>query len=95
MGHIKKLAKRVKYRRFGTIRIQIGKNGLTDSVIEQIKKVSLEEEMIKITILKSACRDKEEAKKMCDTLVDKLGKNYTYKLIGYICTLFRFRKNVR
>jgi RNA-binding protein YhbY len=95
MGHIKKITKRVKYRRYGTIRIQIGKNGLTDSVIQQIKKVSLEEEMIKITILKSACRDKDEAKIMCDNLVEKLGKNYTYKLIGYVCTLFRFRKNIR
>lgn len=95
MGHIKKATKRVKYRRFDTIRIQIGKNGLTDSVIQQIKKVALEEEMINITILKSACRDKEEAKIMCDTLVEKLGKNHTYKRIGYVCTLFRFRKNLR
>ena len=50
---------------------------------------------MKITILKSACRDKAEAKAMCDELVEKLGKNYTYRLIGYVCTLLRFRRPVR
>ena len=82
-------------RRFETVQLQIGKNGLTDAFIEQVRRLSQNEERMKITILKSACRDKVEAKKMCEELVEKLGKNYTYRLIGYVCTLFRFRKNVR
>jgi ribosomal protein L17 len=50
---------------------------------------------MKITILKSACRDKKEAKEMCEKLIEKLGKNYAYRLVGYVCTLFKFRKNIR
>jgi RNA-binding protein YhbY len=84
-----------KKRRFDTIQLQIGKNGLTDAFMEQVKRISENEERMKITILKSACRDKKEAKEMCEKLVEKLGKNYTYRLIGYVCTLFRFRKNIR
>ena len=84
-----------KKRRFEIVQLQIGKNGLTDSFIEQVRKISENEERMKIAILKSACRDKADAKKMCDELVEKLGKNYTYRLIGYVCTLLRFRRAVR
>ena len=77
------------------LQLQIGKNGLTDSLVEQVRKLSLKSERMKIVILKSACRDKVEAKQMCEELVEKLGKNYAYRLIGYVCTLFRFRKDIR
>lgn len=82
-------------RRFETIQLQIGKNGLTDAFVEQVRKISQTDERIKISILKSACRDKAEAKKICDELVEKLGKNYTYRLVGYVCTLMKFRRDVR
>lgn len=95
MGHLKKITEKKKTRRFDVVQLQIGKNGLTEGFIEQVKRISATEERMKITILKSACRDKTEAEKMCEDLVDKLGKNYTYKLVGYVCTLFRFRKDVR
>lgn len=84
-----------KKRRFETVQLQIGKNGLTDAFIEQVRRISENEERMKITILKSACRDKKEAKDMCEKLIEKLGKNYTYRLIGYVCTLMRFRRNIR
>jgi len=77
------------------MQLQIGKNGLTDAFVEQVRRLSQDKERMKITILKSACRDKAEAKQMCDDLVEKLGKNYTYRLIGYVCTLLRFRRAVR
>lgn len=77
------------------LHLQIGKNGLTDAFVEQVRKLSQDKERMKITILKSACRDKSEAKQMCEELVEKLGKNYAYRLIGYVCTLFRFRKDIR
>lgn len=91
----KKVSEKKKVRRFDVVQLQIGKNGLTEGFIEQVERISATEERIKITILKSACRDKIEAKKMCEDLVERLGKNYTYRLIGYVCTLFRFRKDVR
>ena len=73
-------------------RLQIGKKGLSPSFIEQVKKIFNDEEDLKMSILKSACRDKKEAKIMADSLVEALGKKYSHKLIGYVLTIRKFRK---
>jgi len=82
-------------RRFEVVQLQIGKSGITEGFIWQVKKVFESEEIVKISILKSACRDKKEAEKMCEKLVDVLGKNFTYRLVGYVCTINKFRRPVR
>ena len=76
-------------------RLQIGKNGLSDAFVEQVKGVFENETMVKISILKSACRDKGDAKVMADDLMNALGKKYGYKLVGYVLTVTRFRKPQR
>ena len=81
----------VKY----TKKIQIGKNGLTREVIEQIKTLFEKEKMIKVVLLKSACRDKEEAKKISDEIVNELGPKYKAKLVGYVLTIAKYRKEQR
>ena len=65
-------------------KFQIGKKGLTSEFIEQVRNYfeNSEAELIKVEILKSACRDKKEAKKMAEELVDQLGKNFNYRSIG-------------
>lgn len=78
-------------------KFQIGKNGLTEQFIQQVKH-SFEHSdsvIMKIEILKSACRDKEQAKEIGQKLVDALGPNFDFKLIGYVLTILKFRKNVR
>jgi RNA-binding protein YhbY len=76
-------------------RLQIGKKGLTGEFITQIKKIFEEENLLKVAILKSACRDKAQAKEIAENLVDALGKNYKYRLVGYVITINKFRKDVR
>jgi len=76
-------------------KIQIGKNGLTEEFIDQVKSLFTNEKMIKISILKSACRDKNEAKKIAEKLIVELGKKYDYKLVGYVLTISKFRRDVR
>lgn len=73
----------------------MGKNGLTPEFIEQVKRLFEDVELIKVQILKSACRDKKEAKDIAEKLADALGKNYAYRLVGYVVTLNKFRRNVR
>jgi len=73
-------------------RLQIGKNGLTEAFIEQVKSIFKEEKIIKISILPAATRDREEAKKIAEQLINALGRNYTYKLIGYTLTVRKWRK---
>jgi len=82
-------------RRNQIIQIQIGKNGLTPGVIDQIKKVFIDEEIIKVSILKSACRDKKEAQEIADKIVEALGKNYTARLVGYVLSINKFRREIR
>ena len=41
-------------------KLQMGKNGLSEAFIEQIKAIFETERMVKISILKSACRDKKD-----------------------------------
>jgi RNA-binding protein YhbY len=76
-------------------KIQLGKKGLTTDFISQVEKIFEKEKILKITILKTACRDKEEAKEIAEKLMKTLGKKYNYKLIGYVLTLMKFRKDQR
>lgn len=73
-------------------KLQIGKNGVSEAFIEQLKKTFEDARVVKIVILKSACRDKEEAKKISESLVATLGNKYAYKLVGYVLTVMKFRK---
>jgi RNA-binding protein YhbY len=78
-----------------TRKFQIGKKGLTDEFVKQLEITFKTCRKVKVDILKSACRDKEEAKQIANTIVEKLGKNYDYKLIGYVLTIMKFNSNVR
>jgi len=75
-------------------KFQIGKNGLTDEFIEQLRNYFEKSgaEIVKVEILKSACRDKEHAREIGDKLVDGLGGKFDYKLVGYVLTVMKFRK---
>ncbi|MGK0209337.1 MAG: RNA-binding protein YhbY [Patescibacteria group bacterium] len=75
--------------------LQMGKNSLSDAFIEQVKSFFETERMVKITILKSACRDKAEAKEIALKLLGVLGPKFDYKLVGYVITIIKFRKDVR
>ncbi len=72
----------------------MGKHGLTPEFIEQIKGVFKNERMIKISILRSATRNKAEADEIAKKLIEHLGPTYKYRLIGYVLTVMRFRKKV-
>jgi RNA-binding protein YhbY len=76
-------------------KMQIGKKGLTQEFIEQVRGIFKNEDFIKIDILKSACRDKKDAEKIGQELVETLGKNYTYKLVGYVLSVKKWRKPQR
>ena len=76
-------------------KIQMGKNGLSEAFVEQVQNIFEDSEVVKIAILKSHCRDKKEAVKIFDLLVEQLGKNFNYTLVGYVGTVRKFRKAQR
>ncbi len=74
------------------IQMQLGKNGLTLGFIEDIRKRFANTESVRISILQSATRNKEEVKKWAEEITGLLGKNYTNKVIGWTIVLRKWRK---
>jgi RNA-binding protein YhbY len=75
--------------------VQIGKNGLTENFIETLKNHFKNSQTVRISVLKSATRDREELKKMTSEILEKLGKNYTTRIIGFTLVVKKWRKNIR
>ncbi|MCK5449365.1 YhbY family RNA-binding protein [Candidatus Pacearchaeota archaeon] len=76
-------------------KLQIGKNGLSEAFIEQVRILFEKEKVVKVSILKSACRDKKDADKIAQDLVSALGEKFDYKLVGYVITVIKFRNAQR
>lgn len=75
--------------------LQMGKAGLSEAFVEQVRNIFEAEKMVKISILKSACRDRDEARKIGEDLVEALGPKFGFKLVGYVLTVTKFRKDQR
>ncbi len=75
--------------------IQIGKNGVTDNFIASLKNQFNDCRNVRISVLRSARENKEDVKKMADEILEKLGKNFTAKVLGFTIILKKWRKNQR
>jgi RNA-binding protein YhbY len=74
------------------IKLQIGKQGLTPEFIENLKIQSKDIENVRISVLKNACRDKEELIGIKDKILAELEPNITARIIGYTIVLKKWRK---
>ena len=76
------------------IKLQIGKNGFTPEFMNNLKTRFADKgvESVRISLLKSSSRDKEEMQQWADKMLGELGKNFTSKLIGYTIVLRKWRK---
>ena len=63
--------------------MQLGKKGLTEEFITGLKEQFENTKNIRISVLKSCCRDKEHFREIKDELLEKLGENYKTRTIGY------------
>ena len=75
--------------------IQLGKQGVTDNFIQTLKDHFKKQSNVRICVIRSCCRDKEELKKISNKILEKLGSHYTSKTIGYTLAIKRWRKPVR
>lgn len=76
-------------------KVQIGKQGITDNFITTLKDHFKKSENIKISVLKNATRNRKEMKDLSNKILDKLGKNYTSRTIGFTIVIKKWRKPVR
>ena len=75
--------------------IQLGKKGITDNFIETLKSHFKKHQNVKINILKNAGHSKENVRNYSEQILEKLGKNYTAKIIGFSIFLKKWRKEIR
>jgi RNA-binding protein YhbY len=73
------------------LEFNLGKKGLTSEFIDALRKAFVNAESIRIHLLKSSSRDKSEVKKWAEEIVCGLGKNFTYKIIGYTIAVRKWR----
>ncbi|MEK6823618.1 MAG: YhbY family RNA-binding protein [Nanoarchaeota archaeon] len=72
--------------------MQLGKQGITESFINNLKNQFKNSQVMKIYVLKSASRDREQIKQFREELLEKLGKNFTGRIIGFTIILRKWRK---
>jgi RNA-binding protein YhbY len=74
--------------------VQLGKNGLTKTFLEDLKKrfESRKLENIKISVLKSAREDREDVKKYAKEIIEFLGEKFTSRVIGFSIFIKKWRK---
>lgn len=79
--------------------MQLGKNGLTENFIQTLKSNFEKNDTVRISVLKSSGgeegRTKLTAKNYSNEILNKLGNNYTAKLIGFKIILKKWRKAKR
>ena len=75
--------------------IQIGKNGVTDNLIETLKSHFKNHINVKVVLLKNFSRDKKKIKKTAEDIVESLGRNYTYRVLGFTIFVKKWKKAMR
>lgn len=78
-----------------TSEIQIGKQGITNNFISTLKNNFRRHDQVRVKVLKSAREDRNAMKKYSEQILEKLGKNYTARIIGFIIVLKKWRRAVR
>ena len=72
--------------------MQIGKNRLTQEFIESVKTAFSTHENIKVSVLKSAAKEKKEIGRMASEMQSALGSKFTYRIVGHTIFLKKWRK---
>ncbi|MBS3084999.1 hypothetical protein J4411_03765 [Candidatus Pacearchaeota archaeon] len=72
--------------------VQLGKSGITENFIGMLKVHFSNCRTVKVTVLKSVRKNRDELKKFSDELLKHLGPNYTSKIIGFKIILKKWRQ---
>ncbi len=75
-----------------TAEIQLGKNGVTENFIYTLKNYFKKHDHVRVSVLKAAGHDKEKIKDYSDKILEKIGKKYTTRLIGFKIIIKKWRK---
>ena len=76
-------------------KINLGKQGVTDNFISTLNNAFKTHKNIKICITKSGGHDKEKIRKYSEEILEKLGKNYSARIVGFTIAVKRLRNQSR
>ena len=75
-------------------KFQIGKNGLADGVITSLSNSLKTHKQVRISVLKSCCRDRAELVKLAKKIKSSLHYNLAVKTLGYTIILIKLKSKV-
>ncbi len=78
------------------VTFQLGKQGFTQGTIELLKKTFKNHDLIKISVLKSCTRDRNEIKaiseRICSELQKSEGREFTSKIVGFTLNIRKLKR---
>jgi len=75
--------------------IQIGKNGIPENLSEILQDHFKTHQNVKLVFLKTSFRDKKKIKTTVEEILNELGTNYTYRIVGFTVFIKKWRKSMR
>lgn len=73
--------------------LQLGKKGLTEQFIEGLRKTFKNRKAVKVSLLRSYSRNREETKRTAEKLCEELKSiGVKYRIIGFTITLKKWKK---
>ena len=71
------------------VNIQLGKSGLTSSFVESLRKTFKNRDLVRISLLKTYSRDREQLRKTAEELCAQMREtgNFKYAIIGFTIIL--------
>jgi RNA-binding protein YhbY len=76
-------------------KVQLGKQGITDNFMQTLIGHFEKYRNVKVSVMKSAGRNKEKVKEYSEILLEKLGNHYTGRVVGFTIVLKKWRKPQR
>ncbi|MEK6800583.1 MAG: YhbY family RNA-binding protein [Nanoarchaeota archaeon] len=74
------------------LKFQIGKNGITDGVVNSLSLAMKNHKQVRISVLKSSGRTKKNIESFALELKERLPFSFDHKVIGFTLILFRIAK---
>lgn len=74
--------------------IQLGKNGVSEQFMSNLRQHFDSTQNVKVSVLKSCCRDREELKEIGEKIMKNLGSHYTSRIIGYTIVIKKWRRDM-
>lgn len=75
--------------------IQLGKNGLTEGFFVALEHLFKKHKNVKVSVLKSVCREKLALQELSREILSRLGNNYSSRIIGYTIAIKKLGKKVQ